>query len=322
MTTTGVSSSPHLSTARRLIGAVVAVLGGVALAAQGRINGQLGHLMADGLFAALFSFGIGLTLLLIAVPAWPSGRQGVARLLASIRTGNLRWWQCLGGVCGAFLVTSQGITVTALGVAVFTVAVVAGQVVTSLVVDRAGLAPGGPRPITLPRAVGALLAIVAIVVSVSDELATPTTLWLAVVPAVAGIGLAWQLAMNGLVRVAADNVSVATLVNFAVGTVALVVACAVDVVVRGWPASPPGQWWLYVGGLLGIGAIMTAVVAVRLVGVLLLGLSSVAGQLVGAVVLDLALPTEGGQLSAASVAGTTITMVAVGVAALSLRTSR
>jgi transporter family-2 protein len=319
MTTPGVSSSPHLSTARRLTGAVLAALGGVGLATQGRINGQLGHLIGDGLFAALVSFGVGLALLVTAVLAWRPGRRGVARLLAQIRDGNLRWWQCLGGVCGAFLVATQGITISMLGVAVFTVAVVAGQVATSLAVDRAGIAPGGTRPITVPRAAGALLAIIAILVAVSDELGQPTGLWWAFLPALAGVGLAWQLAVNGLVRAAAGSVTVATLVNFAVGTAALVLAAAVDVAVRGWPADPPAQWWLYVGGVLGIGAIVTAVIAVRLVGVLLVGLSSVAGQLVGAVALDLVVPTDGGRLSMASVAGAAITMAAVGVAALSLR---
>jgi transporter family-2 protein len=319
MATAGVSSSPHLSTARRLVGAVLAALGGVGLATQGRINGQLGQLLGDGLFAALVSFGVGLALLVIAVLVWRPGRWGITRLLAGIRGASLRWWQCLGGVCGAFLVATQGITISMLGVAVFTVAVVAGQVVTSLAVDRAGIAPGGARPITLPRAAGALLAIVAIVVAVADELGRPTGLWLAFLPALAGVGLAWQLAVNGLVRAAADSVTVATLVNFAVGTAALVLAVGIDVTVRGWPADLPGQWWLYVGGVLGVGAIVTAVIAVRLVGVLLAGLSSVAGQLVGAVVLDLVAPADGGRLSVATVAGAAITMVAVGIAALSLR---
>jgi bacterial/archaeal transporter family-2 protein len=50
-------------------------------------------------------------------------------------------------------------------------------------------------------------------------------------------------------------------------------------------------------------------------GVLLLGLASVAGQLIGAVALDLTVPTGGG-LTTASVLGTAITMVAVGVAAI------
>jgi transporter family-2 protein len=310
-------SAHHPPTRLRVAGSALAALGGVALAVQGRINGQLGHELHDGLVAALVSFSIGSVLLLAVSPILPNTRAGVGRLRKALRDQALRPWQMLGGACGALLVTTQGITVPILGVAVFTVAVVAGQVVCSLPVDRAGLGPGGPQPITLPRAIGASLAVIAVIISVSDQGAVTASggLWWAVLPAVAGCGLAWQGAMNGRVRVAAADVVVPTLVNFLVGTCALVLAATVDVIIRGWPATPPGQWWLYVGGPLGICAIMTAVAAVRVTGVLLLGMSSVAGQLVGAVLLDVFVPTAGG-LSVTSLVGIALTMVAVGIAAI------
>jgi transporter family-2 protein len=314
--TTAVSAH-HPPARLRAAGAGLAALGGVALAVQGRINGQLGHQLHDGLFAALISFSVGSLLLLMALPILPAARAGVGRLREALRTKALRPWQLLGGSCGAFLVTTQGLTVSILGVAVYTVAVVAGQIVCSLPVDRAGLGPGGPQPITLPRAVGASLAVIAVIISVSDHAAVTVSggLWWAVLPAVAGLGLAWQSAVNGQVRVAAANVVVPTVVNFLVGTCVLALAAVVDLLVRGLPAAPPGQWWLYVGGALGICSIMTAVTAVRVTGVLLLGMSSVAGQLIGAVLLDVLVPAAGG-LSTTSLVGIALTMVAVGIAAI------
>lgn len=321
MTTPALSSAHHLPAKLRAAGAALAALGGVGLAVQGRINGQLGHQLQDGVLAALISFSVGSVLLLAALPILPAARAGVGRLRQALRTIALRPWQLLGGTCGAFLVTTQGLTVSILGVAVFTVAVVAGQIVSSLPVDRAGLGPGGPQPITLPRAAGASLAVVAVIVSVSDHAAItdPGGLWWAVLPAVAGLGLAWQSAVNGQVRVAAGNVVVPTVVNFLVGTSALLVAAVVDVAIRGLPDSLPSQWWLYTGGTLGIVAIMTAVTAVRLTGVLLLGMSSVAGQLIGALLLDLFVPAQGTELSLTSVLGIALTMVAVGIAAIRVR---
>jgi bacterial/archaeal transporter family-2 protein len=290
----------------------------MALAVQGRVNGQLGHQIHDGVLAALISFSVGSVLLLAALPILPAARAGVGRLRESLKAGALRPWQLLGGTCGAFLVSTQGFTVSILGVAVFTVAVVAGQVVSSLPVDRAGLGPGGPQPITLPRALGALLAVAAVIVSVADHgvVTDPGGLWLALLPAVAGLGLAWQTAVNGRVRQAADNVVVPTVVNFLVGLSALVLAAVVDVLIRGLPDSLPTQWWLYTGGTMGIVAILTAVTAVRVTGVLLLGMSSVAGQLVGALLLDVFVPTAGSVLSVTSVIGIGMTMVAVGVATI------
>lgn len=306
----------EISTTQRVVGAAVAAFGGMCLAVQGRINGQLGHLLHDGVFAALISFSIGLVLLVVGVAVVPATRRGTARLVAGLRAGRLRWWQCLGGTCGAYVIAAQGITIATLGVAVFTVAVVSGMVVSGLFVDRAGIGPGGPRPITTPRAVAAALAVVAVLVAVSNKFGNPAGLWLAVLPATAGLGIAWQTAVNGLVRREADDVVVPTMVNFITGTAALTLASAVDLTFRGWPVALPGQWYLYVGGALGIGAIMTAVFAVRLVGVLLLSLASVAGQLIGAVGLDIVVPTVGGGLSVVSVLGATITMVAVGIATL------
>jgi transporter family-2 protein len=321
VTTSALSSAHHPTARRRAAGAALAVLGGVALAVQGRINGQLGHQLNDGVLAALISFSVGSILLVAALPILPAARAGVGRLREAVRTMALRPWQLLGGTCGAFLVTMQGLTVSILGVAVFSVAVVAGQVVSSLPVDRAGLGPGGPQPITLPRAAGASLAVIAVIVSVSDHgaITDPGGLWWAVLPAVAGLGLSWQAAVNGRVRAAADNVVTPTLVNFLVGTSALLVAAVVSVVVHGLPAALPGQWWLYTGGTLGIVAIMTSVTAVRLTGVLLLGLAQVAGQLIGAVLLDVFVPAEGVELSATRITGITLTMVAVGIAAIHVR---
>ncbi|OLF05030.1 hypothetical protein BLA60_37995 [Actinophytocola xinjiangensis] len=311
-------SSPHHPPARvRVAGAALAACGGVALAVQGRVNGQLGHLMNDGVVAALFSFGVGAVLLVVAVAVTPSARAGLRRLRSSVRGGRLRGWQCLGGACGAWLVTTQGLTVSILGVAVFTVAAVAGQVVASLWIDRRGIGPAPAQPITPPRAAGAGLAVVAVVVAVSGHTTATTSggLWWALLPAVAGLGLAWQLAVNGLVRVESANVVVPTMVNFTVGALVLLVATAVDLAFRGLPQPPPGDWWLYTGGPLGIVAVLTAVTAVRFTGVLVLGLGSVAGQLVGAVVLDAVVPAAGG-LSPTSVIGAGLTMVAVVVAAL------
>jgi transporter family-2 protein len=321
VTTAAVSSAHHPTARLRAAGAALASFGGMALAVQGRVNGQLGHQIHDGVLAALISFSVGSVLLLAALPILPAARAGVGRLRESLRQGALRPWQLLGGTCGAFLVTTQGLTVSILGVAVFTVAVVAGQVVSSLPVDRAGLGPGGPQPITLPRALGALLAVAAVIVSVADHgvVTDPGGLWLAALPAVAGLGLAWQTAVNGQVRQAAGNVVVPTVVNFLMGTSALVIAAVVDVLIRGLPDSMPTQWWLYTGGTMGIVAILTAVTAVRVTGVLLLGMSSVAGQLTGALLLDVFLPTTGSDLSVMSVVGIGMTMVAVGIAAIRVR---
>lgn len=294
---------------------LIAVLGGVCLASQGRINGQLGTYLHDGVFAGLISNSTGLTVLVVLVLVTPIGRSGTARLVAALRQGKLRWWQCLGGCAGAYLLFTQGVAITALGVAVFTVATVTGQLLSSLVVDRAGIGPGDAKPVTGWRLVGAAMAVGAVVLAVQGQLDQPDVLWLFVLPALAGFGLAWQGAVNGLVREAAGNALVATLVNFTAGTTLLVIGAVVDVGIRGWPAALPGEWWLYTGGAFGMFVIGTSAVIVRYTGVLLLSLGLVAGQLLGAVLLDLLVPARDAGLTWTEVVGTVITLVAVVVAA-------
>lgn len=295
---------------------------GLLVAIQSRVNGQLGRDLDDGILAALLSFGSGLLVLLLGAAVLPRVRRGLAKVWSAVRApdGPLRWYTCIGGLAGAFLVTCQSVTVATLGVAVFTVAVVAGQVASSLVVDRIGVGPGPVRPLSLLRVISAVIALAAVALAVADHFTKPSGLVLAILPAVAGAATAFQQGLNGRVaRVAsrdAYGAVSAAVINFIVGTTALAVVFAVDLAVRGRPEPLPTEPWLYIGGLCGVAFISLAAVVVRTVGVFLLGLGTIAGQLVAGLVLDLMVPAADQPVTAAVVAGTTLTLAAVLVTAL------
>lgn len=304
---------------RRGIGVGLAVLGGAGVAAQSRINGELGDRLHDGIAAATISFGTGLVLLLVLTALLPRIRRGLGATRAALRGGTLRPWQCLGGACGAYLVTTQGVTVVTLGVAIFTVALVAGQSAASLLVDRLGVGPAGPQPLTLARVLGSVVGIVAVLVAVSGYLSDVGALELAALPALAGVGVAWQQAVNGRVRGAAGSPLAATVVNFTVGTAALLLVLGVDLLVRGAPSGQlPTDPLLYVGGPIGVVFIAIAAAVVRHTGVLLLGLGMVAGQLLGALALDLFVPGAT-RPDAATWAGVALTFAAVLLASVPSR---
>lgn len=310
----------------RIAGTTVAVGLGIAMALQARINGELGQRIDDGVVAATLSNLGGLLLLVGLASARPGIRRRLGRVISAVRDRQLSPYQLLGGICGAFLLACQGVTVAIIGVALFTVAVVAGQTVSSLVVDRAGVGPGDPQPVSPRRAAGAVLALAAVVLAVYHRIGTPLTLWPAVLPVLAGIGIAWQQAVNGLVGAVArregparDGMLPAALVNFTVGTAALAAAAALEVAVRGLPRPLPALPWLYLGGPLGVLGVGLAAAIVPITGVLLLGLGVVAGQLVGALLLDVFLPTDANPLTATTLIGTALTLVAVTVIALPVR---
>jgi bacterial/archaeal transporter family-2 protein len=319
----------------QILGLSVAFGIGILVAVQSRVNGELGSRLGDGIPAALVSFGSGLVLLLIGCALVPRVRTGLTGIWRTIRTPagapgqqpGLRWWQCIGGIAGAFLVATQSITVAIIGVAVFTVAVVAGQAVSSLVVDRLGFGPAGPQAYTPLRVVGAGIALVAVVLAVSDRLNHPSGLMLAILPALGGIGTAVQQAINGRVARTASpdayGAVAAAVVNFVVGTVALVLVFGVDLVVRGTPRGLPTEPWLYVGGACGVAFISLAAAVVRVVGVFLLGLGTIAGQLIGSLAIDVFTPASDNPVTLAVVAGTLLALAAAVIAAIpNLRRSR
>lgn len=295
---------------------------GALTAIQARINSQLGTTMGNSLEAAVVSFGTGL-LALSAVLAFSARvRRGLARLPGALRDGSLKWWQVLGGVLGGFFVAVQTAVVPLLGVAIFTVAVVAGQSSNSLVVDRIGLGPAGPRPITPRRLLSAVLAVVAVLVAVSSRVVADNVSVVAVVVAfVGGLAIAFQAAINGRVSTVTGHPMSAAYMNFLFGAIALGAAFGVSSGVGGHSPSalPSGPWWLYLGGLLGLAFIAVAAWVVPKLGVLVFALLAIAGQLFGALLLDIFAPNTGSHVEWTLVAGVAIALVAVSISALPAR---
>ncbi|MGK0722223.1 DMT family transporter [Leucobacter sp. W1478] len=300
-------------------------LAGTLVALQSRINGGLSQQLGNGFVTAAVSFGSGLIIMVLAVVFSPRGRRGIHKLRVELASKHLPLWALTGGLCGAFFVLGQGLVASVIGLALFTVGIVGGQVLGGLLIDRVGLGPGGKVRPSPQRIVGTVLAVVAVGLSVLTDLAATGSegprLWLVLIPVAAGLAIAWQSAVNGRVRSAAQSASAATFVNFLVGTAVLLLAAAVSVGVQGWPETWPSEPWYYVGGFIGTIFIGVAAMLVRAAGVLLLSMSNVAGQLVASVALDASIPLAGG-VTPGLLAGAAVALLAVTIAALPRRSSR
>ena len=290
------SGHAHSSEPRwlRLVAVPVMLAVGALAAVQSQVNSELAEALGgdavSGITAALMSFGGGLVLLCAGIGMSPAMRAGLRRVRISVRGGALSWWQVVGGAAGAFVVATQGLTVGTIGVALFTVALVGGQTASSLAVDQRGLGPAGPTPVTTLRAVGAALAVGAVALSASERLSGSNALSaaavaLAVLPLLAGAGIAWQQAVNGVVSQTGGPWA-ATWLNFAVGTAVLLAATGIALLVQGTTGAFPSHWWMYSGGAFGVLFICAAAVLVRVLGVLILGLCIVTGQVAGSLALD------------------------------------
>lgn len=296
---------------------LASIAAGAGLALQSRINGELGARLDHGMLAALISFGVGLIVLAALLAVSPGSRAGVRRLVGVIRDGSMPWWYATTGLFGAFLVATQGVAVGTLGVALYTVGVVAGQTMSGLAVDRMGLGGLAKKPITAPRVIGALLALVAVGLALvgTGEL---DGAWLIVLPFAAGLLQSLQQAMGGLVQRHSRSAIAQTVSNFLVGTVALGVFVLAQTIAGVRAQALPTEPWLYVGGVLGIVFIALMSVAVHHLGVLSMGLGVICGQVVMSVALDVVFPA-GHPVTVWSLLGAALTIAAVGVSALRRR---
>lgn len=299
----------------------LAAVCGALMALQTRLNGALGLALADGFVAAAISFGSGLILLVGCLLVVRRGRQGLVAVAGAIREGSMPSWTILGGLCGAFLVLSQGITGAVVGVALFSVALVAGQAISGLVLDRIGFGPHGSVSTTWPRLFGAALAVVAVLWSVSGQIGGTLPLWMLTMPLIAGFGTGWQSAVNGRVRARAQSALTATFINFLVGTVALVAIMLGRALFVGWPDQVPAEPLLYLGGTIGCIFIGVNAFLVAHTGVLILGLGTVAGQLIGSVLID-AVSSGGEDLTVTTVSGAALALVAVSIATVQARPTK
>jgi transporter family-2 protein len=314
-----VSSSPAPEQHSRLaVGIAVAgaVFCGGLVATQSRINGELGHALGDGYLAALISFGSGFVVMTLIAAGVPRTRRGVALVFSSIGSRRIPWWYAVGGSAGALFVLSQGLTAAILGVALFTVATVTGQTLSGLLVDRRGLGTMRPKPITVFRVVGAVLAVAAVVFAVSPEIRAGIAWWVLALPLAAGLGLGWQQAVNGQLKELTGSPLTATFFNFLVGAAVLAVVYLVHLAVTGPPVALPVNPLLYVGGVIGILFVAGYAIVVRYTGVLVMGLAAIAGQLAASLAFDVLLPVAGRGLEWTTAVGTVVTLAAIGIASL------
>jgi transporter family-2 protein len=301
----------------RLFPAILTVLLGTLIAVQSRVNGQLAVHVGTGLMPAWWTMTTGLAILGIVGVAHAPSRTSASRILPALREGSLPRWAVLGGIAGAVFLITQSVVVPLVGVAVFAVGTVAGQTSGSLLVDRLGISASGVVHITANRVVASVLAVVAVAVAISDRLTTASgTIAFALFAFLAGALVAPQQAANGRVAVRSGSPYSGALVNFIGGTVVLSLAMLIALGPLGLSINDPwgAPWWAYVGGFLGLSVIAGAAWVVPVLGVLVFSLLSVMGQLTGALLLDLVVPTPGTTVGWHLFAGVGLTFVAVLIA--------
>ena len=130
------------------------ILAGVAITIQSGINSQLRAAIQHPLMAAFISFLVGtvaLALLLIfsrqAIPAMGTYQE-------------VNWYKFTGGLLGAFVVFVALISVQKIGASNMFILIIAGQLITAVLMDHFGILGMKLSPINLQKTIGILLVVV------------------------------------------------------------------------------------------------------------------------------------------------------------------
>jgi len=284
------------------------------IALQARANGELSHRMGNPIEAALVSFGSGLIIISIISIFNPAIKNGMKNLKIAVSQKQIPIWTLFAGMLGGSFVAVQTQIVPIIGVAIYSVASIAGQTAASLVVDQIGLTGGGKKHITIRRVAAAGVTVLAVLVSVLDRIDAKNLSILAVIfGCFAGAIVGVQRALNGQINESTEQSFATSWLNFIMGTTFLVIFLTIGVLINRAEvvALPAGPWWMYTGGTIGVIYIAFTSTIVQHLGVLTFTLISVGGQLVGSLLIDLYSPTQGVQVSAYLVTGILMTYLGV-----------
>jgi transporter family-2 protein len=131
--------------------ALVAALGGAAIAAQSGTNSVLAARIGSVGWTAAFSAAVTSTLLAFYA------LLARAPLPVPERLAGLPWWAWLGGPLGAAFLFTIITTAPRIGATAALGSVIAGQLVAAALFDHFGLLGFAPRPLDAPRLLGIAL---------------------------------------------------------------------------------------------------------------------------------------------------------------------
>jgi transporter family-2 protein len=137
----------------KIIYYILPVLAGIAITVQSGINAQLRTAVNNPLLAAFISFlGGTITLGLLLVFS-----KNTIPALSSFSAIN--WYKFTGGLLGVFVVTTALLSVQQIGASNMFVLIIAGQLITAVLMDNFGVLGLQQNNITIQKIIGILLVV-------------------------------------------------------------------------------------------------------------------------------------------------------------------
>ncbi|HEV7307728.1 DMT family transporter [Ensifer sp.] len=148
-----------MPTLSSLLMLAAAIFAGAVVPLQAGANANLGRLLGHPLSATVVSLAVSLALI---VPVLIALRAPLPNLAVAFKGP---WWIWIGGAAGAIYITAALILAPKLGAASFIVAVIAGQMLVSMLIDHFGLMGFPVKPVNAARLAGLLLIVGGMVIT-------------------------------------------------------------------------------------------------------------------------------------------------------------
>lgn len=265
------------------------------------INGSLRQRLRSPFLSSMGCFAVALSLSLITLL--------VMQHSLYIPIGNALQeplWIWLGGVCGFTIVIFSILCLPHLGSVETIVFLVLGQILAGLVIDHFGLFGSTMIPVTLQKAVGAVLVFAGVLgtvwtgrrgesasAAVPDKSGRGGKSFYRMLDLIAGIACSVQIAVNGRLGTVLGNTFRATVISMLVAftgisliTLILYIACGRSAVIDDSLPKIRGKWWMWTGGFCSMTIVGGNVILQSMMGTGLAAILNILGQTAGGVVID------------------------------------
>lgn len=143
---------------------LMAFAAGLGITLQTTLNAQLAKgIGGDPVAAALFSFTVGA----VCVGVYSLVRGEIIPSLIAISTQP--WWSLLGGILGSCALLSYVVLAPRIGLSALLGLAIAGQILSSLMIDHFGLLGATEHPVSLIKLVGTIVMLVGLTVALLGD---------------------------------------------------------------------------------------------------------------------------------------------------------
>lgn len=269
---------------------------GIIVSFQTAVNSRLRRFIGSPYQASFVSFAIG-TLFLAVITLLDHQSLLVSGTLLATQP----WWIWIGGLLGVIFLTTNILLFPHIGAVQTAIMPILGQVIMGSVIDNFGWFNATKQPLTLIKAIGLLLALAGIMITVAlpetlqrrhqvqrSTTASNSLLW-RLLGVLAGALGATQTTINGRLGLVLHSAVHAAFISFLIGTLGLliIVLIANHGLKEVRRAAGPGKpWWLWIGGVLGAIFVLGNAYLAPIIGTGQTVVFALLGQIAGGLLVD------------------------------------